>query len=389
MTIESLSSWLGDIRQIQVERAFSEFRSARPVIIREGDQRVIALPVEALDEAALAHFTAASAEPRLVVSEARMRRLFGLPGNGAVRFDQVTLEGISQFLDLDGRDQHNHTPRDLPETVSLFAPDPLENAALTLANLSLLLPAVLVADAAMLDNGRDVPLQTVDASWIASYRDTEAQRLQLVARTPVPLEGVDHAEFVVFRGGDGFRDHVAIVISKPSPAEPVLARIHSACLTGDLFGSLKCDCGDQLRGTVRHMSEMGGGIVLYLDQEGRGNGIANKIRAYGLQHMGFDTFDADEVLGFGFDQRRFDFAAQMLRLLGYGSVRLMTNNPQKIDALRNAGLEVVSSLRVFARHNPHNIKYLAAKRDRAGHLLGDVGAEAEQAPVMARAVGLP
>jgi GTP cyclohydrolase II len=240
--------------------------------------------------------------------------------------------------------------------------------------------------------GGALPVLALDADWIATFRDREAERLQLVARTVVPLEGVDHAEFVIFRGGDGFRDHVAIVISKPSQDEPVLTRIHSACLTGDLFGSLKCDCGDQLRGTVRHMSEMGGGIVLYLDQEGRGNGIANKIRAYGLQHVGFDTFDADEILGFGFDQRRFDFAGQMLKQLGYRSIRLMTNNPQKIEALRDAGLDVVSSLRVLARHNPHNVKYLTAKRDRAGHLLGDVAVDAEPAAPLQlplKAVGLP
>ena len=178
-------------------------------------------------------------------------------------------------------------------------------------------------------------------------------------------------EFVIFRGGDGFRDQIAVIVGNPSPKRPVLARIHSACLTGDLFGSLKCDCGDQLRGTVRAMSEQGGGIVLYLDQEGRGNGLANKIRAYCLQEEGFDTYDADEILGFGQDQRRFDFAGEMLKQLGFTSVRLMTNNPRKVAALREAGLDVVSTHRVLARTTAHNAKYLAAKRDKGGHLLGD------------------
>jgi GTP cyclohydrolase II len=185
------------------------------------------------------------------------------------------------------------------------------------------------------------------------------------------LEGVDRSEFVIFRGGDGFRDQIAVIVGNPSPRLPVLARIHSACLTGDLFGSLKCDCGDQLRGTVQAMSEQGGGVVLYLDQEGRGNGIANKIRAYCLQAEGFDTYDADELLGFGQDQRRFDFAGEMLKQLGFTSIQLMTNNPHKIEALRKAGLEVVSTHRVLARPTAHNVKYLAAKRDKAGHLLGD------------------
>jgi GTP cyclohydrolase II len=185
----------------------------------------------------------------------------------------------------------------------------------------------------------------------------------------VPLEGAPTSEFVVFRGGEGLRDQVAIVVGKPDLAKPVTVRLHSACLTGDLFGSLKCDCGDQLRETVRFMAQAEGGILLYLDQEGRGNGIANKIRAYKLQSQGYDTYDADEVLGFEADQRRFDFAAVMLKQLGVSAVRLMTNNPEKIAALAKAGLSVVSDHRVLGRPTAENVSYLAAKRDRAGHYI--------------------
>jgi GTP cyclohydrolase II len=162
---------------------------------------------------------------------------------------------------------------------------------------------------------------------------------------------------------------VAIVVGRPDVSAPVTVRLHSACLTGDLFGSLKCDCGDQLRGSVRWMAEHGGGILLYLDQEGRGNGIANKIRAYKLQAQGYDTYDADEMLGFGPDQRRFDFAAEMLRQLGLRQVNLITNNPDKIAALEKAGLAVVSHQRSPARATPQNLHYLATKRERAGHLI--------------------
>jgi GTP cyclohydrolase II len=183
------------------------------------------------------------------------------------------------------------------------------------------------------------------------------------------LEGAPTSEFVVFRGGEGLRDQVAIVVGKPDLSKPVSVRLHSACLTGDLFGSLKCDCGDQLRNTVRFMAEHEGGILLYLDQEGRGNGISNKIRAYKLQSQGYDTYDADEVLGFEADQRRFDFAAVMLKTLGAGKVRLMTNNPEKIAALAQAGLEVISDHRVLGRPTAENVSYLAAKRDRAGHYI--------------------
>jgi GTP cyclohydrolase II len=284
-----------------------------------------------------------------------------------VRLRPLTLEAIEAYT------RHSHegaaSGAGIPSAV-LTAPDLTETASLALANLSLLLPAVLVANAIPAGLKRP-PILSVEAEDIFAFRDREAKSLKIAARTFVPLEGAGRCEFVVFRGGDGFRDQVAVIVGGPSPERPVPVRIHSACLTGDLFGSLKCDCGGQLRGTVQAMSGQGGGIVLYLDQEGRGNGIANKIRAYGLQEQGFDTYDADEILGFGPDQRRFDFAGEMLKQLGFTSVRLMTNNPQKIAALREAGLEVVSTHRVLTPPTAHNAKYLAAKRDKGGHLLGD------------------
>ena len=202
--------------------------------------------------------------------------------------------------------------------------------------------------------------------------------MKIVGRAPVPLEGAPDTEFVIFRGGEGLRDQVAILVGKPDLTRPVPVRLHSACLTGDLFGSLKCDCGDQLRETVSWMAETDGGILLYLDQEGRGNGIANKMRAYKLQSEGWDTYDADEVLGFDFDQRGFDFAGEMLRQLGVTKVNALTNNPEKIKALRKAGLDIVGTQRVLGRPNVHNVRYLATKRDRAGH---DIDMDA----VMARA----
>lgn len=156
---------------------------------------------------------------------------------------------------------------------------------------------------------------------------------------------------------------------KPNLEEPVIVPLHSACLTVDLFGSLKCDCGDQLRHAARYMAENCGGALLYLDQEGRGNGLSNEVHAYELQSRGFDTFDADEILGFEEDGRTFVVAAEMLKQLEISKVRLMTNNPKKIAALEKAGLVVASHHRIVGRGNDHNIRYLATKRDRAGHLL--------------------
>lgn len=358
----------GDASQIAVERALSEFRAARPVAIRSGELLILAFPAEGLTERQIAFLQGAGRNARLIVPGEKARSCTAWDeAAAAVHLHPITLEAIADCIGHRHEGAVNGASTYRPV---LTAPSRAELAALALANLSLLLPAVAVADGSAADLER-APILAAGAQDIMAFRDREALSLKIIARTQVPLDGAGDCEFVIFRGGDGFRDQIAVIVGNPSPKRPVLARIHSACLTGDLFGSLKCDCGDQLRGTVRAMSEQGGGIVLYLDQEGRGNGLANKIRAYCLQEEGFDTYDADELLGFGQDQRRFDFAGEMLKQLGFTSVRLMTNNPRKVAALREAGLDVVSTHRVLARTTAHNAKYLAAKRDKGGHLLGD------------------
>ena len=355
MPLESL----GDARQIAVERALAEFRAARPVAIRSATKTVLAFPVEGLHEKHMAFLQQKDRHPRLIVPGEKLNVAGSwIRSPATVRLKPFTLKMLEAYL------AHHEKTYDAAVT------DLAEAAALALANLAQLLPAVIVVDAGV-NAVIALPILAVDAGDVFAFRDRAAKSLKIVSRAFVPLEGAGRCEFVVFRGGDGFRDQIAILVSDPFPSRPVLARIHSACLTGDLFGSLKCDCGEQLRGAVKAMAEQGGGVVLYLDQEGRGNGMANKMRAYRLQDQGFDTYDADEMLGFGQDQRRFDFAGEMLKQLGFASVRLMTNNPRKIEALREAGLEVVSTHRVLTRPTAHNEKYLAAKRDKGGHLLGD------------------
>jgi GTP cyclohydrolase II len=343
-----------------VERAIMEFRSARPVVIDGAEGSALVVGVEDLDEAVSAEIeTVAGGHAHLVLPAARLRRL-GLerevPGRVALPVvDRSRVESLA--LKVDGRIDAPVRPA-----------DEMDGEALELARLSLILPAVIVVP---LTKGIeiDTSLVRVSGAAIRDYRRAQALGLKIVSRAPVPLEGAPTSEFVVFRGGEGLRDQVAIIVGKPDLSKPVTVRLHSACLTGDLFGSLKCDCGDQLRETVRFMAQNEGGILLYLDQEGRGNGIANKIRAYKLQSQGYDTYDADEVLGFEADQRRFDFAAVMLKELGVSKVRLMTNNPEKIAALAKAELEVISDHRVLGRPTAENVSYLAAKRDRAGHYI--------------------
>ncbi len=354
-----------------VERALAEIRAGRPVVLHSPDQTCLVMGVDGLEPELLAHLDSLKlTEHRLILPAPRLRRL----GVQSSLTSQSSNPGAIALLTLDLARIENLTFKlgaSIDAPVSALQPN--DQAALELIRLALILPAAVVsrfADQAQEDQTiLELNLLRVEASQILSFRANEAASLHIVSRAPVPLEGASETEFVIFRGGEGMRDQVAIVIGKPDLTKPVRVRLHSACLTGDLFGSLKCDCGDQLRSTTQFMAEHDGGVLLYLDQEGRGNGLSNKIRAYQLQTQGFDTYDADEVLGFDHDQRHFDFAASMLKQLHIQSVQVMTNNPFKIAALKDAGLEVVADERILGRKTDQNVHYLATKRDRAGHMI--------------------
>jgi GTP cyclohydrolase II len=345
---------------ISVERSIAEIRSGRPVLLSAGGARAVAVNVESLAAQSIGPLEEmAQGRARLLLTAPRLRRL-GLDRSeaGAIALPHIDLARIhSLSFDIEAR-------IDAP----VAALSELGQAALELARIALVLPALLLIEIEP-SEAVGTGLVGTDAAAIRDYQAARVRDLRILSRAPVPLEGAPETEFVVFRGGEGLRDQVAVIVGHPDPAKAVTVRLHSACLTGDLFGSLKCDCGDQLRHTARYMAEHDGGVLLYLDQEGRGNGLANKIRAYQLQAQGFDTYDADEVLGFEHDQRRYDFAAAMLKQLGIARVRLMTNNPAKIVALETAGLEVVSAQRIHGRKTDQNIRYLTSKRDRAGHLI--------------------
>jgi GTP cyclohydrolase II len=173
----------------------------------------------------------------------------------------------------------------------------------------------------------------------------------------------------VFRPDDGTEEHYAIEIGRPDRAAPVLARLHSACFTGDVLGSLKCDCGPQLRAALAQMGEAGSGVLLYLNQEGRGIGLANKMRAYSLQDQGFDTVEANHRLGFEDDERDFRIGAEILRAMGFGAVRLLTNNPRKIAMMQDCGLDVVERVPLKVGKTEENAAYLATKAQKSGHML--------------------
>ncbi|MGE3332456.1 MAG: GTP cyclohydrolase II RibA [Rhodospirillaceae bacterium] len=360
-----LARWFGDAGRLSVQRAVHELREGRPVRLKAGDEALIVAAADMLGGERIAAWTmtsslASSGAVGLILPAPRLRHLgIIMPGPAHVSLTDLTAFDIDDVLMA------------VSPNVPLLAHKAatrLEASALELVKRAYLLPAAVVLPASE-DYGDMI---TVDASAVDTFHDRSARDVSIIQRTRVPLSEAEDAEFVVFRGGEGLRDQIAIVIGNPDPKRPVLTRLHSACLTGDLFGSLKCDCGDQLRMAVNEITAEGGGVLLYLDQEGRGIGLLNKMRAYRLQEMGHDTVDADAVLGYGPDERRYGIAGAMLALLGFTKITLMTNNPEKISALEDFGVNVVGHQRLIGAVNPHNQNYLSTKAARAGHLLGEI-----------------
>jgi GTP cyclohydrolase II len=265
------------------------------------------------------------------------------------------------------------------DPVDLRTASDLEIGGLTLARLGQLLPAIVSTQVdAVSAKALDEPLSngeilSVTTQQIEALVGNVRVEVTHVSDGPVPLEAAEEARFVCFREANGILEHVAILIgNRESWPDPVPVRLHSACLTGDLFGSLRCDCGQQLRGSLRVFAARGGGILLYLAQEGRSIGLGNKLRAYSLQQEGLDTVDADCTLGFGPDERRYEAAVEMLKYLKVERIQLLTNNPEKVRSLEAGGIEVADRQPLYGTLNRHNLPYVRAKVDRAGHWLTDM-----------------
>lgn len=382
---------------LQVARARTELRSGRPVRVRGPADARIAIPVDTLRPdvlAALAQLP--DADLRLALTRERAAAL------GHVRDEDVSvrvaadvslaelrawaaadevpsLRDVASLGDLAGARAAKPEPGKSagaraarpdpgnPSRADVLAEraTPVERAAIELAKHSLLLPTVLSARD---DDAACAHLLAVETSAIAAHTHVDALDLERIAEASVPLADVPTCRFVVFRDRRDGSEHVAVLVGRVQPAQVTDVRVHSACLTGDLLGSLRCDCGDQLRGAVRRFADLGAGVLLYLGQEGRGIGLANKLRAYRLQESGLDTIDADRHLGFAGDERRYELAAALLRELGITHVRLHTNNPRKAGALASLGVTVVEFRTLAGAVNPHNESYIRVRRERAGHL---------------------
>ncbi len=338
-------------------RAIDALRRGWPIAIGE----LALLAVETADTERLAAFDAVG-KADLLLSAGRAATLKLANQRDAATPDAPVLIQRAPWLDFDTATALADPQFDLAtplkgpfRAIPVVEPD-LAAAALRLARVAGLLPAFFVRPAK--DEDRITPAD-IDAH-------EDADRLRIVARARLPVAGAEDAEIVAFRTDEMPGEHVALLIGTPD-GRPPLVRLHSECLTGDVLGSLKCDCGPQLQAAIAEIEASGWGILLYLRQEGRGIGLINKLRAYALQDQGFDTVDANTRLGFAVDARNFRIAARMLALLGQHRIRLLTNNPQKVETLRAAGVDVVERVPHVLPPNPHNARYLATKRDRTGH----------------------
>ncbi len=358
----------------QVDRAITDLRRGGMVLLREGGAALIAQAAEAVTAESLVRLRGLAGGALSLALTRRRAAALGLAEppsgkGGAVLLLLAEDAAAEELRDLADPGAETAEPLPLaPVTEATGAAD----AAIELVKLARLLPAMVVAPLPP----RAVPtlaeregLLLLEAAQVTGYQAIAARSLQPVSEARVPLADAENTRIIAFRPSDGGIEHLAILIGDPDPETSVLLRLHSECFTGDLLGSLRCDCGDQLRGAIAEIARAGSGVLLYLAQEGRGIGLVNKLRAYRLQDAGLDTVDANEQLGFDADERVYLPAAEMLRQLGFARVRLLTNNPEKVAALTRCGIDVVERVPHIFPANGHNERYLRTKATRSGHWL--------------------
>nr|WP_049727117.1 GTP cyclohydrolase II [Wenzhouxiangella marina] len=364
----------------QVERALFDLRRGVPVLVidESAGEAALVFPIESISHERLdALVEQAGSTPALTLTAHRLAAM-GLDGQESAA--SLSLQP-GQSMSIEAIYETAAGATTVPPD-GFAAPGPAsrsERAGLALLRRALLVPAAVTVTVAP-ERQTTIEAAVARGELLAvparlAERCFELGRgmLKRISEADVPLREAEQARFVLFREPDGLREHLAVLIGEREDwPESVPVRLHSSCLTGDLFASLRCDCGEQLTRAVSTIREMGGGVLLYLAQEGRGIGLANKLRAYAIQDQGHDTVEADQRLGFGDDERRYGVAVDMLRALDIARIHLLTNNPAKLVALANGGIEVNDNGRLFGRVTQQNRRYLSAKARRSGHLLQEL-----------------
>ncbi|MGY6704026.1 GTP cyclohydrolase II [Roseinatronobacter sp.] len=355
----------------KVARLVCDTRLGLPVLVGDGVDMAVIAPVETLRADRFAQLLAYGA-PCLVLSARRYAALmpdappdaasaYALALSAATPLDQI--RQIAGGADV----AKGVIPADV---VPVSCAAPLMNAALALSKAAQLLPAMMLwripvsARDTLLRQGLAYVAAQAVLDELSSARDFGA-----VSAAALPMVCSAAGSVQIFRPDNGGPEHYAITIGTVNPDQPVLTRLHSACFTGDVLGSLKCDCGPQLHAALDAMAQAGGGVLIYLNQEGRGIGLANKMRAYALQDAGLDTVQANHQLGFEDDERDFRVGATMLSMLGIAQVRLLTNNPAKMRILASHGVDVVERVPLQVGKTRQNAHYLATKALKSGHIL--------------------
>jgi GTP cyclohydrolase II len=340
-----------------------------PVVLEGNGTAALALAVESLTAERLTDLRALG-PVSLALTARRAETLKARAYDGDLARIEVPTEAAMGWIQAlaDPADDLK-TPMKGPLISLREGPADLHRLAIALVKSARLLPAALL-----------VPIES-SAPYVTDYGLTriaeaaaepllsQSSPLHPVAAARLPMDAAEVGRLHIFRPEDGGEEHYAVEIGRPDRSKPVLARLHSACFTGDVLGSLKCDCGPQLRGALAQMGEEGTGVLLYLNQEGRGIGLANKMRAYSLQDQGFDTVEANHRLGFEDDERDFRLGAAILKEMGFSAVRLMTNNPGKIAMMEKTGVTVTERVPLKVGENAHNRAYLATKAAKSGHML--------------------
>ena len=349
-----------------IARARSDLRMGLPVVLATQDAAALVASAETVGPERLAELGAIG-PPILAITRRRADTLRARAYSDVVARVRVPKDVDARWIRAvaDPADDLR-TPMKGPLDSVRGGDETLARVSLQLVKSARLLPAALLVE---LPPGAELPDLTRLGAAETEARLGDPPTLTEVVRARLPVEAFETAQLHVFRPADGGEEHYAVEIGRPSRHRPVLVRLHSACFTGDVLGSLKCDCGPQLKGALAQMGQAGEGILLYLNQEGRGIGLANKMRAYSLQDQGFDTVEANHRLGFEDDERDFRIGAEILRRLGIGQVRLLTNNPAKVVRLEGCGIRVVERVPLRVGETRFNHHYLATKAKKSGHLL--------------------